>query len=145
MPRYFDNTNPRKNRKITHFDNEIFIEIGGKKQNIRKMIAKASEDTGIYEQIEKYGIDVNTPISVEETVMDFTEMAGDLRTVMEKGMLAKEMFKRLPLSVRKEFNNDENLFMTEGIDWMNKQNKIIQENIAKQKAEQQPVQQKEGE
>lgn len=143
--RYFDNTNPRKNRKITHFADEITITIGGKKQNIRKMIAKASEDTGIYEQIEKYGIDVNTPISVEETVMDFTEMAGDLRTVMEKGMLAKEMFKRLPLSVRKEFNNDEELFMREGVNWMNNQNKIIQEKLAKQKEQQIQPQPKEGE
>lgn len=136
--RYFDNTNPRKNRKITHFADEITIVIGGKKQNIRKMIAKASEDTGIYEQIEKYGIDVNTQPSIEETVMDFTAIKGDLRTAIERGMAAKEMFKRLPIDVRKEFNNDENLFMEQGVDWMNK---VHQQIIEKQKAAQQAAQQ----
>lgn len=138
--RYFDTTNPRKNRKITHFENEITITIGGKKQNIRKMIAKASEDTGIYEQIEKYGIDVNTQPTIEETVMDFTAIKGDLRTAIERGMAAKEMFKRLPINVRKEFNNDENLFMEQGVAWMDKKyQEFIEKQKATQKIQQQPT------
>lgn len=103
------------------------------------MIAKASEDTGIYEQIEKYGIDVNTQPSIEETVMDFTALTqGGLRGAIEQGMKARDMFKNLPLDVRKEFNNDENLFMEQGVTWMKQKH---QEFIAKQKAAQEAAKQ----
>lgn len=145
MPRYFEQTNPRENRKITHFEDEIFITIGGKKQNIRKMIKKASEDTGIYEQIEKYGINPEQQPEIEETVMDFTAMAGDLRTAIERGQLAKQMFKRLPIDVRKEFNNDENLFMRDGVAWMENKHKEYQKKIAEQQAQAQAQTQAKGE
>lgn len=144
MERLFDKTNPRKNRKITFFKKEIFIEMGGKKIDLRKMIHKNAEDTGIYEQIEKYGLNPIEKIDIDETVMDFTQIAGDLRSVIERGQLAREMFKRLPIEVRKEFNNDENLFMREGDAWMTKKH---QEILEKQKAQQpaQPIQPKQGE
>lgn len=127
MERIFDKTNPRKNRKITVFEKEIFINMGGKKIDIRKMIKKNAEDTGIYEQIEKYGINPIDKVSIEDVVMDFTTIAGDLRTAIEKGQLAKQMFKNLPMEVRKEFNNDENLFMQQGENWFTKKMTEIKE------------------
>ena len=120
MPRFFETTNPRKNRKITNFPKEILIELGGKKQDIRKMIKTNAEGTGIYEQIEMYGLNPIQPIEISEFVQDFTELSGDLRTAIERGQLAKQMFRQLPIEVREEFNNDEDLFMKTGESWINK-------------------------
>lgn len=120
MKRLFDITNPREKRKITFFPKEIFITIGGKKQNIRKIIATNAENTGIYEQIELYGLNPIAPVDVNEVIEDYTQIAGDLRSVIEQGQLAKQMFKNLPLQIRQEFNHDEELFMREGPTWMKK-------------------------
>ena len=134
MPRFFDTTNPRKNRKITNFPKEIMIELGGKKQDIRKMIKTNAEGTGIYEQIEMYGLNPIQPVEITEFVQDFTEMAGDLRTAIERGQLAKQMFRQLPIEVREEFNNDEDLFMRTGEDWINKKrDEFIKQQQAQQK------------
>ena len=138
MERLFDKTNPRKNRKITVFGKPT-IKMAGKELDLRKMIHKNAENTGIYEQIELYGLNPIQPISVEETVMDFTKVAGDLRSVIDKGLKAREMFKNLPIEVRQKFNNDPEQFMREGPSWLEEQHKQIlkkQEEIklAQQKA-----------
>ncbi len=116
--------NPRKNRKITKFGNPK-ITIGGKQRDLREMIHENAKDTGIYEQIDKYGLNPIQEISVEEAVMDFTSIAGDLRTSLEKGMAAKQQWGQLPKEIRKEFNNDINEFMQNGAQWMANKHKEI--------------------
>lgn len=138
MERLFDKTNPRKNRKITKFGTPT-IKMAGKDINLRKMIHKNAENTGIYEQIELYGLNPIQPISIEDTVMDFTKVTGDLRSVIDKGLKAREMFKNLPIEVRQKFNHDPEQFMSEGPAWLEEQHKKIlkrQEEIklAQQKA-----------
>lgn len=138
MERLFDKTNPRKNRKITFFPKEILIELDGKKQNIRKMIKENAEGTGIYEQIELYGINPIQQPDIGEVIEDYTTVAGDLRDAIERGLLAKRMFRQLPLEIRKEFNNDDELFMKTGESWIkNKREELLK----KAQANQQPVQQ----
>lgn len=134
MERLFDKTNPRKNRKITVFGKPT-IKMAGKELDLRKMIHKNAENTGIYEQIELYGLNPIQPISIEETVMDYTAVAGDLRSVMDKGLKARELFKNLPLEVRQKFNHDPEQFMREGPTWLEDQHKQIlkrQEELKKQ-------------
>lgn len=138
MERLFDKTNPRAKRKITNFPDEIFVTIAGKKQNIRKMIAKNAENTGIYEQIELYGLNPIAKVEVSDIVEDYTQLAGDLRTAIERGQLAKEMFKNLPLEIRKEFNHDAEQFMREGPAWMEKKHK---ERLAQIQKEQEQLEQ----
>lgn len=138
MERLFDKTNPRKNRKITVFGKPT-IKMAGKEWDLRKMIHKNAENTGIYEQIELYGLNPIQRISVEETVMDFTKVTGDLRSVIDKGIKARELFKNLPLEIRQKFNHDPEKFMREGPTWLENQHKQIlkkQEEIklAQQKA-----------
>lgn len=137
MERLFDKTNPRKNRKITVFGKPT-IKMAGKELDLRKMIHKNAENTGIYEQIELYGLNPVQPISIEETVMDYTTVAGDLRSVMDKGLKARELFKNLPLEIRQKFNHDPEQFMREGPAWLEDQHKQIikrQEEIIKQQQE----------
>lgn len=129
MERLFDKTNPRKNRKITVFGKPT-IKMAGKELDLRKMIHKNAENTGIYEQIELYGLNPIQPISIEETILDYTAVAGDLRSVMDKGIKARELFKNLPLEIRQKFNHDPEQFMREGPAWLEDQHKQI---LAKQK------------
>lgn len=134
MERLFDKTNPRKNRKITVFGKPT-IKMAGKELDLRKMIHKNAENTGIYEQIELYGLNPIQPISIEETIMDYTTVAGDLRSVMDKGLKARELFKNLPLEIRQKFNHDPEQFMREGPAWLEEQHKQIlkkQEEIKQQ-------------
>lgn len=145
IQRLFDKTNPREKRKVTHFEDEIFITMAGKKQNIRKLIATNAEDCGIYEQIEKYGLNPIAKVEISDVVEDYTQLAGDLRTTIERGQLAKEMFKNLPLEVRKEFNHDENLFMQQGESWMkDKWNQILKQRQLQQQKQQQQQPQPQG-
>lgn len=122
MERIFDKTNPRKNRKKTTFGKPT-INMAGKELDLRKMIHKNAENTGIYEQIELYGLNPIQPISIEETVMDYTTVAGDLRSVMDKGFKARELFKNLPIDIRQKFNHDPEQFMREGPSWLENQHK----------------------
>lgn len=141
MERLFDKTNPRKNRKITVFGKPT-IKMAGKELDLRKMIHKNAENTGIYEQIELYGLNPIQPISIEETVMDYTEIAGDLRSVMDKGLKARELFKNLPLEIRQKFNHDPEQFMREGPAWLEDQHKQIlkkQEELQQQQNPQEGV------
>lgn len=137
MERLFNKTNPRKNRKITVFGRPT-IKMAGKELDMRKMIHKNAENTGIYEQIELYGLNPIQPISIEETVMDYTTISGDLRSVMDKGILARNLFRNLPLEVRQKFNHDPEQFMREGPAWLEEQHKQIlkkQETLKQQTQE----------
>ena len=96
-----------------------------------------AEGTGIYEQIEMYGLNPIQPVEITEFVQDFTEMAGDLRTAIERGQLAKQMFKQLPIEVREEFNNDEDLFMRTGEQWINQKREEFAKAQQAQQAQQQ--------
>lgn len=139
MERLFDKTNPRKSRKITVFGKPT-IKMAGKELDLRKMIHKNAENTGIYEQIELYGLNPIQPISIEETVMDYTAVAGDLRSVMDKGIKARELFKNLPLEVRQKFNHDPEQFMREGPAWLEDQHKQILKRKEELKQQQQKAQ-----
>lgn len=140
MERLFNKTNPRKNRKITVFGRPT-IKMAGKELDMRKMIHKNAENTGIYEQIELYGLNPIQPISIEETVMDYTAVAGDLRSAMDKGIQARNLFRNLPLEVRQKFNHDPEQFMREGPAWMEEQYKQI---LKKQETLKQQPQPQEG-
>lgn len=131
MTSYAEKMNPREKRKITKFGDPTII-MGGKKKNLRRMIEENARDTGIYEQIDKYGLNPIQEIPIEEAIQDFTEVAGDLRSSLERGMLAKQKWKELPREIRKEFDNDINTFMKNGFDWMQtQQEKITEENNRK--------------
>lgn len=124
MTSYAEKMNPREKRKITKFGNPKII-MGGKQKDLRRMIEKNAEDTGIYEQIDKYGLNPIAEIPIEEAIQDFTQVAGDLRSSIERGMIAKQKWTELPKEIRKEFNNDINEFMINGFDWMQKQKEKI--------------------
>lgn len=134
MTQYAEQMNPREKRKITKFG-EPFIVMGGKKKNLRRMIEENAKDTGIYEQIDKYGLNPIQEIPIEETIQDYTQIAGDLRTSMEKGMEAKRKWSELPLEIRKEFNHDPNEFMKHGHDWMIQKFQKMEEKRIKQEEE----------
>lgn len=124
--------NDRKKRTITKFGEPIMIK-AGKRINIRQMIEENSIDTRIYEQIDKYGMNPIQEIPIEETVQDYTELATDLRTSLDRGRLARKMWTNLPREIRNEFDNDIERFTTEGANWLS--NKFEEITKAKLEAE----------
>lgn len=124
--------NPRKNRVITKFGKPVMIK-AGKRIDIRQMIKENAVDTGIYEQIEKYGLNPIQEIPIDETVQDYTEMASDLRTSLEKGKLARQMWANLPREIRNEFDNDIERFGAEGDAWFRNQMTLIKQKQMEEK------------
>lgn len=118
--------NNRINRIKTKFGDPVIIK-AGKRIKIREMIEENSVDTRIYEQIDKYGMNPIQEIPIEDTIHDYTELAGDLRTSLERGKLARSMWQNLPREIRNEFDNDIERFTQEGHNWFTKKAKEIAE------------------
>lgn len=139
MTKYAESLNPRENRKKTKFGNPKII-MGGKQQDLRRMINENAKDTKIYEQIDKYGLNPISEPTVEEAITDWTQLAGNLRDSIEKGMEAKRQWGKLPKEIRQNFNNDINEFMVNGPNWMKQQyENMIKKN---QKVETKPIENK---
>ena len=112
------------NKKTQEFDKEkIFVEKAGVKINCYDAIQEASQDTEIYETLEKYGS--LKPIGETKDVVfaSLEEQATDLRTVYKKLEAGKKAWERLDAKTRAEYGNDPELFANEALDRLN--DKII--------------------
>ena len=92
----------------------------GQELDVREWINENNVDCEIYETLEKYG-------TVKQRQADLPQIVGemeqlDLRKFLDRQIATENLWKSLPLDVRKEFKNNENEFMEKGIEWMN--NKI---------------------
>lgn len=122
-----------RERKQQSFDkNNIKTRKAGVEYNNYDKIQEAREDTEIYETLEKYGCLDKIMLNKEGVYGDFTKFKG-LRELKEQQEMAENMFNRLPLEVRKEFQNDKSLFMRDGEKWI--KNKIDTENAKKTQIE----------
>lgn len=117
----------RRERKCQHFDKEkITLKKAGKEFNVYDKIQENSEDTEIYEVLEKYGCIDKIILNKTDVYADFTNFK-DLRGLKEQQIAANNMFYSLPLEVRQKFNNDKNIFVKDGEKW-------LKEEIAAEKA-----------
>ena len=95
------------NKKAQEFDKEkIFVEKAGIKINCYDAIQEASQDTDIYETLEKYGS--LKPIGEKANIVfaDLEEQAQDLRTVYQKLEAGKKAWERLDAKTREEYGNN---------------------------------------
>ncbi|QCS36102.1 minor capsid protein [Capybara microvirus Cap1_SP_124] len=112
-----------RERKQQSFDKEkIFVEKCGKKINVYDMIQENREDTEIYPTLEKYGCIDKLMLNREELYEDFTEIQKmqDLRGVNDYKIAAENAFYKLPIEIRKEFDNNINKFTSKGAEYINK-------------------------
>lgn len=136
----------RRERKSQNFDkNSITLTKAGKTYNVYDKIQENSEDTEIYQVLEKYGCIDRIMLNKEDVYGDFTAFKG-LRDMKDQQIMAENMFYSLPLQTREKFNNDKNLFMKEGEKYIkglidaekakiDRNNKIIAESLAKETGE----------
>lgn len=124
----------RRERKCQSFDkNSITLTKAGKTYNVYDKIQENSEDTEIYQALERYGCIEKILLNKEDVYGDFTTFKG-LRDMKDQQIMAENMFYNLPLETRQKFNNDKNLFIKEG-------EKYIKELIDAEKAEKNKMEQ----
>lgn len=97
-----------------------FIEQAGEKINIYDKIQAATEDTDIYQTLEKYGSLKPIELNAEGVFAEF-EKTMSKRDVEEQQKAADNMWSKLPLKVREQFNNNKYEFLTNGQKWLQKQ------------------------
>lgn len=116
------------------FDHKkISFRRAGKNINIYDLIQASREDTEIYPTLEKYGM-IPSIETAEQFFKDrakgfFAEFEEtmNLRDFHELQKGANDMWLDLPREVREQFHNDKEEFMTEGINWWNKELKKMEE------------------
>lgn len=112
----------------------------GQELDVRSWIEEGREDTELYKTLEKYGCIDRMIVNKEQVFGDLTEIM-DLRNSMDQMREANKLWEGLPLDFRKEFLNDKNEFMRNGIDYLKK--KIEEEKTEKpiktQPIETQPI------
>lgn len=120
----------RKKSKGQKFGKPI-VCVCGKIRKVYDWIQEGREDTEVRTVLEKYGVEGFKKMTEENKQEIYADISnvGDLRTNLEKIQHAEEAWKRLPLEVREEFNQDKNLFIETGMKWAEKK---IAEYQAKQ-------------
>lgn len=123
----------REKPKPQKFGNPKIIR-AGQKLDVREWIDTAREDTELYKVLEKYGCIDRMIVNKETVFADLTKVMG-LRDSLEQMKQADKLWNDLPLEFRKEFLNDKNEFIKNGMTVL--KNKI--ENEKAQKAKQEPM------
>ncbi len=120
---------PRE-RKQQAFDREVIHVIKcGQKVNVYDSIQAASEDTDIYETLEKYGsIENMQKYNGEEIKQDFDEYIS-LQDLQERTNKAQNMWAKLPAGVREKFHNDIYEFLQKAPKWLEEEAKKIKDAI----------------
>ena len=116
---------PRE-RKQQAFDREVIHIIKcGQKINVYDSIQAASEDTDIYETLEKYGsIESMQKYNGEEIKQDFDDYMS-LQDLQERTNKANNMWEKLPAGVREKFHNNIFEFLQKAPKWLDEEaNKI---------------------
>ena len=103
------------------------IKRAGQILDVRDWIDSAREDTELYKTLEKYGCIDRMIVDNEQVFGDLTKIM-DLRDSLEQIKQANELWETLPLDFRKEFLNDKNEFMRNGLS-------VLEKKIADEKAE----------
>ena len=125
------------------FDHKkISFKRAGKDINIYDLIQASREDTEIYPTLEKYGMTPNVETAAEffknraQGFFAEFDKTMNLRDFHELQQRAENMWKDLPREVREQFHNDREEFMTEGVEWWNKEvERAAQEVEAEQQAQ----------
>lgn len=108
----------KRTRMAQSFDKgSITLTKAGKTFNVYDKIQENREDTEIYPTLEKYGCIDRMMLNTQGVYADFQEFKG-LREMKDQQIKADEMFNSLPLDVRIQFQNDKNLFMRDGEEWI---------------------------
>ena len=116
---------PRE-RKQQAFDREVIHIIKcGQKINVYDSIQAASEDTDIYETLEKYGsIESMQKYNGEEIKQDFDDYMS-LQDLQERTNKPNNMWEKLPAGVREKFHNNIFEFLQKAPKWLDEEaNKI---------------------
>lgn len=95
------------------------IKRAGQELDVRKWIDEGREDTELYATLEKYGCIDRMLVDKEQVFGDLTEIK-ELRDSLEQIKQANNLWESLPLDFRKEFMNDKNEFMRNGLDYLKK-------------------------
>lgn len=104
------------------------LKRAGQELDVRTWIEEGREDTEIYPTLEKYGCIDKLIVNTQQVYGDLTEIL-DLRSSIEQIKKADELWKSLPLDMRKEFLGDKKRFMEEGLDWLKKKIEKEKEEI----------------
>lgn len=117
------------------FSEDPKIKRDGKEVSIKDHVQTFKDDCEIYTLIEKYG-------SIKEIPMETAIIEGDissiknLRDIKEAEIAEKRLWEKLPLNIRKEFNNDMYDFRKNGQKWVKEQLKKEAEIIKNQNMQQ---------
>lgn len=92
----------------------------GEKINIYDQIQAATEDTDIYQTLEKYGSIKPLEVDKKALYAEFNELL-DKRDLHNQEIKAQNMWDKLPYKVREQFHNDKLEFMENGQKWLEKE------------------------
>lgn len=110
-----------RNRTQQEFDiTKNFFMKAGEKINIYDQIQAATEDTEIYQTLEKYGSIKPLEVDKKALYAEFEKLI-DKRDLHEQEIQAKNMWDKLPYKVREQFHNDKLEFMENGQKWLEKE------------------------
>lgn len=120
---------PRE-RKQQAFDREVIHVIKcGQKVNVYDSIQAASEDTDIYETLEKYGsIENMQKYNGAEIKQEFDDYMS-LQDLQERTNKANNMWEKLPAGVREKFHNNLFEFLQKAPEWLDKEAKKIKDTL----------------
>lgn len=134
--------NTERKRMSQDFDAEkITVTKAGVEMNVYEWIQESREDTEIYPTLEKYGCVEDAAkamrLKTPELYADMREIK-DLRSSIEQVNKANELWERLPLDVRKEFNHNSAEFVEKGEQWL--KNKVDEMTAIEQPIINNPIQ-----
>lgn len=125
------------NRAKTTYSDGGKIKRAGDEMSLQEYINSNNQDCTIYQVLDTYRGDKRLTVAqlntMHQTISDELAEIKDLPTALEVMKEAEKSWKKLPLEVRKEFNNSVAEFQRNGMNWANNKIKAYQDE---QKAEQ---------
>lgn len=97
---------------------EEATEKAGEKYVYYDRIQEARQDTEIYPTLEKYGCLDPMIVNKEQMYLDLRGWKTDARSLTEMTMKADEMWNKLPHDIKAKFENNRDLFMRDGEQWL---------------------------
>lgn len=130
----YSGTNVDKKKEIgcQKWDPKAFFIMKGKKIIIRDYVQENAEGTDFYKNLEKFG---NLETTIEFMSKNRAELIGDfneaisLKDLEERRLKLLEIFERLPVEIRGQFNNSFQEFMNNGAEFFDEQAKILNQEI----------------
>lgn len=128
----FSNSPTKVGYGMQKWDNKAFFIMKGKKIIIRDYVQENAEGTDFYKNLEKFG---NLETTIEfmsknraELVEDFNE-AVSLQNIEDRRLELLNIWERLPVKIRAQFNNDFSNFMNNGSAFFEEQAQILEKEI----------------